>query len=78
MIIYFIFSDYFYGAFNLGLPMKGYSDLTEAAFSQHSANLIPILDILDLLESFKIFKIKYMEYLLFLCHTVLGGIFGQE
>ena len=59
MLLYFILSYYFDCAFDICLPLQGYSDLAKAAFTQHFPDFIPLFDVMHWLEPSIVFKINY-------------------
>ena len=72
----FIFSYYFYGTFDLRLPMHSNSYLSKASFTKDFAYFVPVFYVFNFFEAPKIFKIQNALKLLFTWeHAVLGWVF---
>jgi len=72
MLMDLVFSYYLDRTFDIGRSVLSNPHLAEAAFTEHSPNLIAILNIFHLFESFEIFEGHYMLVPLFREQAVLG------
>ena len=56
----FVFLNDLDRALDISLPVQGNPDLTERAFSQDAADLVPVFDVLDLLKAFEVLEIEHV------------------